>query len=179
MASTTWQDGLRRLLHRVDATGESATDGFPHYGDPTTGRWTTSPGGDWTGSFWNGLAGLPPTAPARPATGAGPSSGPRSCARAPTPTPSSGASSSITAPSLAQCSWPIPWRARLPSRGRRVWPLALTRRRASCHSAPRPKKPLTSGAASRASMASRAPRPWSGPRRQAEVLEGISDDNVT
>ena len=58
MANTTWQDGLRRLLRRVDATGESVTDRFPHYGDPTTGRWTTSSGGDWTGGFWNGLCWL-------------------------------------------------------------------------------------------------------------------------
>jgi hypothetical protein len=43
MASTTWQDGLQRLLRRVDTTGERVTDGFPHYGDPLTGRWTTFP----------------------------------------------------------------------------------------------------------------------------------------
>ena len=53
MAHTTWQDGLRRLFRRVDTTGESITNGFPHYGDPTTGRWTTAPGGDWTGGFWD------------------------------------------------------------------------------------------------------------------------------
>lgn len=58
MVSTTWQDGLGRLLRRVDATGESVTDGFPHYGDPATGRWTTSPAGDWTGGFWNGMCWL-------------------------------------------------------------------------------------------------------------------------
>jgi unsaturated chondroitin disaccharide hydrolase len=58
MTSTTWQDGLQRLLRRVDETGEGVTDGFPHYGDPATGQWTTSPGGDWTGSFWNGLCWL-------------------------------------------------------------------------------------------------------------------------
>jgi hypothetical protein len=46
MTRTTWQDGLQRLLRRVDATGEHVTNDFPHYGDPVTGRWTTSPGGD-------------------------------------------------------------------------------------------------------------------------------------
>jgi hypothetical protein len=46
MASTTRQDGLQRLLHRVDTTGESVTAGFPHYGDRAAGRWVTSPGGD-------------------------------------------------------------------------------------------------------------------------------------
>jgi unsaturated chondroitin disaccharide hydrolase len=58
MANTTWQDGLRRLFRRVDATGESVTGGFPHYGDPTTGQWITSPGRDWTGGFWNGMCWL-------------------------------------------------------------------------------------------------------------------------
>jgi len=29
--------------------------GFPHFADPATGNWTTSPGGDWTGGFWNGM----------------------------------------------------------------------------------------------------------------------------
>jgi hypothetical protein len=83
-------------------------------------------------------AGLPPTAPVRPATGAGPSSGLSGSARVLTPTLSSGAFSSTTALSSARCSWPIPWRARSLSRGRRVWPPASTRRRASCRSAPRP-----------------------------------------
>lgn len=50
--------GLERLLRRIDVTGQSALVGFPHYGDPATGRWTTSPAGDWTGGFWNGLCWL-------------------------------------------------------------------------------------------------------------------------
>jgi unsaturated chondroitin disaccharide hydrolase len=58
MTNTTWQDGLQRLLRRVDETGERVTDGFPHYGDPVTGQWTTSSGGDWTGGFWNGMCWL-------------------------------------------------------------------------------------------------------------------------
>jgi unsaturated chondroitin disaccharide hydrolase len=58
MATSTWQDGLARLRRRVDATGEQVTAGFPHYGDPETGRWTTSPAGDWTGGFWNGMCWL-------------------------------------------------------------------------------------------------------------------------
>ena len=51
-------NGLVRLRTRIDATGASVTEGFPHYGDPVTGRWTTSPAGDWTGGFWNGLCWL-------------------------------------------------------------------------------------------------------------------------
>lgn len=54
----TWRTGLERLLARIDATAAAVTDGFPHYGDPATGRWTTSPGGDWTGGFWSGLCWL-------------------------------------------------------------------------------------------------------------------------
>src|SRR5262245_64115570 len=46
------------MVGRIDATRGQITDGFPHYGDPATGRWTTSPAGDWTGGFWNGLCWL-------------------------------------------------------------------------------------------------------------------------
>jgi unsaturated chondroitin disaccharide hydrolase len=46
---------LERMLSRIDATAAAVKDGFPHYADPATGRWTTSPGGDWTGGFWNGM----------------------------------------------------------------------------------------------------------------------------
>ncbi len=49
----TWQAGLDRMLARIDTTGTTVKDGFPHYADPATGQWTTSPGGDWTGGFWN------------------------------------------------------------------------------------------------------------------------------
>jgi unsaturated chondroitin disaccharide hydrolase len=40
---------------RVDYTAREVTDGFPHFADPSTGRWTTTPGGDWTGGYWNGM----------------------------------------------------------------------------------------------------------------------------
>lgn len=53
-----WPAGLERMLRRVDATGASVKDGFPHYGDPATGGWTTSPAGDWTGGFWNAMCWL-------------------------------------------------------------------------------------------------------------------------
>jgi unsaturated chondroitin disaccharide hydrolase len=58
MAPAFVQEGLARLRARIDATGAAITEGFPHYGDPATGRWTTSPAGDWTGGFWNGLCWL-------------------------------------------------------------------------------------------------------------------------
>jgi unsaturated chondroitin disaccharide hydrolase len=53
-----WEGGYERLLARVDATGAAVREGFPHYGDPATGAWTTSATGDWTGGFWNGMCWL-------------------------------------------------------------------------------------------------------------------------
>lgn len=64
MTATPWPTGFERLLARVDATGASVAGGFPHYADPASGKWTTSPAGDWTGGFWPGLCWL-----ARHATG--------------------------------------------------------------------------------------------------------------
>lgn len=58
MSDPVWGEAFRRLLWRVDATGATVREGFPHYADPTTGQWTTSPAGDWTGGFWAGLCWL-------------------------------------------------------------------------------------------------------------------------
>jgi len=58
VSSTPWQAPLDRMLRRIDETGATVKDGFPHFADPETGRWTTSPAGDWTGGFWNGLCWL-------------------------------------------------------------------------------------------------------------------------
>lgn len=52
---TSYQDAIDQLTDRVDQTIEQVTDGFPHYGDPGSGRWTTSPNGDWTGGYWTGM----------------------------------------------------------------------------------------------------------------------------
>src|SRR5262249_4936508 len=52
MSTRNWDAALQRMVGRIDATRGQITDGFPHYGDPATGRWTTSPAGDWTGGFW-------------------------------------------------------------------------------------------------------------------------------
>lgn len=43
-----------RMIARVRASLGTGLDGFPHYGDPTTGEWTTTPDGFWTGGFWPG-----------------------------------------------------------------------------------------------------------------------------
>jgi len=50
-----WTEALARMHGRIARTAASVTDGFPHFADPVTGIWTTSPGGDWTGGFWNGM----------------------------------------------------------------------------------------------------------------------------
>jgi unsaturated chondroitin disaccharide hydrolase len=53
----TWTEAQARMQGRIRSTAAAVdpSDGFPHYGDPATGRWTLSPDGDWTGGFWNGL----------------------------------------------------------------------------------------------------------------------------
>jgi unsaturated chondroitin disaccharide hydrolase len=58
MTDTLWRAGLDRLLARIEATASSVTEGFPHYADPRTGTWTTSPAADWTGGFWCGMCWL-------------------------------------------------------------------------------------------------------------------------
>jgi unsaturated chondroitin disaccharide hydrolase len=51
----TWNRPIESILRRIDATAEQVTEGFPHYADTDSGEWTTSPAGDWTGGFWNGM----------------------------------------------------------------------------------------------------------------------------
>ena len=40
---------------RIDWTARSVAGGYPHFADPATGAWTTTPAGDWTGGYWNGM----------------------------------------------------------------------------------------------------------------------------
>ena len=58
MNDDVWRQGRERLLARIDATATTVKDGFPHYADPATGNWTTSPNGNWTGGFWNAMCWL-------------------------------------------------------------------------------------------------------------------------
>lgn len=53
--SEIWNEALDRMLERVHLTLKSDLDGFPHIGDPETGKWTTSDNGFWTGGFWIGM----------------------------------------------------------------------------------------------------------------------------
>src|SRR5215813_6911927 len=50
-----WTQALARMRGRVAHAANTVTSGFPHFADPATGAWTTSPAGDWTGGFWNGM----------------------------------------------------------------------------------------------------------------------------
>lgn len=58
MTDAFWAAALDRVLARVETTAVSVTQGFPHYADPATGAWMTSPAGDWTGGFWCGMCWL-------------------------------------------------------------------------------------------------------------------------
>ncbi len=65
----TWDDAIERIRARVEDTARSASEGFPHFADPETRRWTWSADGDWTGGYfcamlWLGAA-TGPTAASR------------------------------------------------------------------------------------------------------------------
>jgi unsaturated chondroitin disaccharide hydrolase len=55
MTSEPWNDGIDRMLTRIQDTVERVTTGFPHWAHPETGQWTTTPDGDWTGGYWLGM----------------------------------------------------------------------------------------------------------------------------
>jgi unsaturated chondroitin disaccharide hydrolase len=59
---TTWNDAIDRMLRRIDDTATRVGDRFPHWADPDTGAWTTTPDGDWTGGYWIGMLWLAATA---------------------------------------------------------------------------------------------------------------------
>ena len=58
MPDSIWQVSLDQMLKRLDATGPKLQGAFPHYADPRSGDWTTTPDGDWTGGFWPGMCWL-------------------------------------------------------------------------------------------------------------------------
>jgi unsaturated chondroitin disaccharide hydrolase len=54
MSEARWTEAIERMLSRVQDTAARVTKGFPHWANPDTGEWTTTPDGDWTGGFWIG-----------------------------------------------------------------------------------------------------------------------------
>jgi unsaturated chondroitin disaccharide hydrolase len=55
MTTQVWDSAIDRVLARIQDTAQQVKDGFPHWADPDTGRWTTTPDGDWTGGYWIGM----------------------------------------------------------------------------------------------------------------------------
>jgi unsaturated chondroitin disaccharide hydrolase len=52
MEAEGWNEAIDRMLTRVRDTAGRVGDGFPHWADPESGRWTVTADGDWTGGFW-------------------------------------------------------------------------------------------------------------------------------
>ncbi|HEV8617594.1 MAG TPA: glycosyl hydrolase [Methylomirabilota bacterium] len=55
MTEGAWSEAIDRMLSRIRDTAARVKDGFPHWADPETGQWTTTPHGDWTGGCWIGM----------------------------------------------------------------------------------------------------------------------------
>ena len=55
MRDERWTEAIERMLTRVRQTASRVTKDFPHWADPETGDWTTTPDGDWTGGYWVGM----------------------------------------------------------------------------------------------------------------------------
>src|SRR2546428_14169884 len=62
MTNDSWSQAIDRMLARVQDTMARVKEGFPHWADPETGQWTTTPDGDWTGGYWIGMLWLAATA---------------------------------------------------------------------------------------------------------------------
>ena len=52
MSDQRWSEAIDRMLTRVRDTSSRVRSGFPHWADPDTGEWTTTPDGDWTGGYY-------------------------------------------------------------------------------------------------------------------------------
>lgn len=50
-----WGQAIERMRARVDQTLDVLQAEFPHWADATTGQWTTTVDGDWTGGAWPGM----------------------------------------------------------------------------------------------------------------------------
>jgi unsaturated chondroitin disaccharide hydrolase len=50
-----WEQAIDRMRGRIDQTLDTLQSEFPHWADATTGKWTTTIDGDWTGGAWPGM----------------------------------------------------------------------------------------------------------------------------
>jgi unsaturated chondroitin disaccharide hydrolase len=57
-----WGQAIDRMLARIRDTAARVSSGYPHWADPESGDWTTTPDGDWTGGYWVGMLWLAATA---------------------------------------------------------------------------------------------------------------------
>lgn len=54
MTTHSLDEAVDRILDRLARTAAEQDPGFPHFADATTGAWTRTPTGDWTGAFFVG-----------------------------------------------------------------------------------------------------------------------------
>jgi unsaturated chondroitin disaccharide hydrolase len=52
---SVWSQAADRMRNRIDQTLGVLKSEFPHWANSTTGQWTTTPDGDWTGGAWPGM----------------------------------------------------------------------------------------------------------------------------
>jgi unsaturated chondroitin disaccharide hydrolase len=50
-----WTEAIAAMQGRAADTAATLQGGFPHWADPRTGSWTTTPDGDWTGGAFPGM----------------------------------------------------------------------------------------------------------------------------
>jgi unsaturated chondroitin disaccharide hydrolase len=51
----SWHPAIERMQLRIDQTLDVLQSEFPHWADATSGKWTTTGDGDWTGGAWPGM----------------------------------------------------------------------------------------------------------------------------
>lgn len=55
MENSRWGVAIEQMRSRIDQTLGVLETEFPHWADATTGKWTTTTDGDWTGGAWPGM----------------------------------------------------------------------------------------------------------------------------
>ncbi|WFU80579.1 hypothetical protein QA645_40070 [Bradyrhizobium sp. CIAT3101] len=55
MSKSRWGQAIDQMQARIDQTLSALKTEFPHWADSSTGKWTTTADGDWTGGAWPGM----------------------------------------------------------------------------------------------------------------------------